>query len=151
MGACLEMRSSALEIQEYLQAQVRDQEWTIGTEEANENSWIFSRELNTAELMSYTKDETRPSGITWTGGNAVVRINTTAVDDDYTRAIVSAGFRGYGESQDKLIMPRPWWPVDSNGSLESSLIALLKSHFQGVLEQDPGSAESQSSVKCQHP
>ena len=150
-GACLELRSSALEIQEYLQAQVRDEEWTIGTEEANENSWIFSRGLNSAELMSYTKDETRPSGITWTGGNAVVRINTTELGDGYTRAMVSAGFRGYGESQDKLVLPREWWPVDSNGSLEASFIALLKSRFEGVPEQTHDSAEAPSSVNCQHP
>ena len=108
---------------------MREQQWRLGTEEASENSWSFSRELSAEELLRYTKEETRPRTVAWTGGSVFVQVATTEIDGGYTRAIVRARFRGYGESRDKFAMQRKWWPLDSNGGLEASIADMLKKHF----------------------
>ncbi len=131
-SACLELRFSALDIQEYLQTYVRDQQWKISSEHVGEHAWTFSRELNKDELLSNTKPDKETDRIIWSGGSVLIQVQTTELEGGYTRAIVVAHFQGYGQSEDKFAMPREYWPLESNGTLETSLSAALEKHFNAL-------------------
>lgn len=128
-NACLEVRFLPLDIQEYLQTYVREQQWKISKEHVGEQTLIFSRELNKDELLGYTKHDNGWDRIIWSGGSALIQLQTTELEGGYTRATIAARFQGYGENRDKFAMPREFWPLESNGTLETSLSAALEKHF----------------------
>jgi hypothetical protein len=128
-SACLEVRFLPLDIQEYLQTYVREQHWKISKEHVGEQNLIFSRELNKDELLGYTKHDNAWDRIIWSGGSAVIQLQTTEVEGGYTRATITARFQGHGENKDKFAIPREFWPLESNGTLESSLSAAFEKHF----------------------
>jgi hypothetical protein len=128
-SACIEIHSEVLVVQEFLQKWVRSLNWKLVDEHTNENSWDFSRKLTVNELMGFTKSEGRVPGIEWQSGSAFVQITTTVVNDGFARTVIHAQFRGIGENKDKLATPRDWYPLESNGSLESSMADALTKHF----------------------
>jgi hypothetical protein len=127
--ACVELASSPLEIQEYLQAFARKQQWPITEEHVTEDSWVFSRELSPEEFLKATKKTSLVDKVDWTGGSAVIHINTVQLSGGFARTIVQAEFRGYGQSKDQFAMQREYWSLDSNGSLETALTTILADHF----------------------
>ena len=127
--ACVELTSSPLEIQEYLQAFSRKQQWPITEEHVTEDSWVFSRELDREELLKVTKKTSLVDKVDWTGGSAVVHINTAQLSGGFARTIVRAEFRGYGQSKDQFAMQREYWSLESNGSLEAALTTILTDHL----------------------
>ena len=127
--ACVELASSTLEIQEYLQALARKQQWPITEEHVTEDSWVFSRELSPEEFLKATKKTALVDKVDWTGGSAVIHINTVQLSGGFARTIVQAEFRGYGQSKDQFAMQREYWSLDSNGSLETALTTILADHF----------------------
>ncbi len=129
LSACIEVRSGVLEVQEVLQAKVRELQWSIHDENLTESSWRFMRELTKNELLSMTREETSQHGVEWNRGRATIQVVSTGIEDGYTRTVVQVQFRGYGETRDKLVTPRDWWAMDSNGSLEESLLEVLRKHF----------------------
>ena len=131
-SACLELRFSPLDIQEYLQTYVREQQWKISREHVGEQALTFSRELNKDELLGHTKRDKEPDRIIWSGGSAFIQLQTTELEGGYTRAIVVARFQGYGVSEDKFAMPRQYWTFESNGTVEASLSAALEKHFNAL-------------------
>jgi len=128
---CSEVRDSILAAQEYLQKYVREQRRSLSDEQVSEDMWTFSLDLGKDELIRYAKlsPEAR---IDWTGGKALLNVRTSALDDGFTRVIVTMRVDAYGEPEDKFV-PRPKsWPVPSNGSLEAALLSALRVHLQAV-------------------
>ena len=128
-GVCVEVRTGILEVQEILQAKVRDFRWNIHDEILNDNSWLFLRDLDVNELMGMTKEDKRPQDVEWKSGSVTLRVTTTDVGEGFTRTIILAQFRGVGETKDKLKVQHDWWPLESNGSLEESLMEAIRKHF----------------------
>ena len=128
-GACIELAFSALEIREYLQSFARIQQWKISDDQVNEDSWIFSMELNKDELLRDTTEDSRNRGVEWTGGSVRVHVNTVPLPDGYSRTIVRASFRGYGRSADQFAVQKEYWQLDSTNNLENSIVSALRSHF----------------------
>jgi hypothetical protein len=128
-GACIELAFSTLEIQEYLQSFARTQQWKINDDQVNEDSWIFSMELNKDELMRDTTEDSKNRRVEWTGGIVRVHVNTVPVPDGYSRTIVRASFRGYGRSADQFAPQKEYWQLESNNNFENSIVSALRSHF----------------------
>ena len=128
-GVCVEVRTGILEVQEILQAKVRELRWSIHDEILNESAWMFLRDLDVNELFGMTKEDQRPDDVEWKSGSATVRVTTTDVGEGFTRTIILAQFRGAGETKDKLKVQHEWWPLESNGSLEESLVEAIRKHF----------------------
>lgn len=128
-GACIELAFSTLEIQEYLQSFARTQQWKISDDQVNEDSWIFSMELNKDELLRDTTEDSRNRGVEWTGGIVRVHVNTVPVPDGYSRTIARASFRGYGRSADQFAPQKEYWQLESNNNFENSIVSALRSHF----------------------
>jgi len=128
-GVCVEARTGILEVQEILQAKVRELRWNIHDEILNENSWLFVRDLDANELLGTTKEDKRPRDVEWKSGSVTIRVTTTDAGEGFTRTIILAQFRGVGETTDKLKMQHEWWPLESNGSLEESLMEAVRKHF----------------------
>lgn len=128
-GACIELAFSTLEIQEYLQSYARTQQWKISDDQVNEDSWIFSMELNKDELLRDTTEDSRNRGVEWTGGIVRVHVNTVLVPDGYSRTIVRASFQGYGRSTDQFAPQKEYWQLESNNNFENSIVSALRSHF----------------------
>lgn len=128
-GVCVEVRTGILEVQEILQAKVRDFRWSIHDEILNDNSWLFLRDLDVKELLGMTKEDKRPQDVEWKSGSVTLRVTTTDVREGFTRTIILAQFRGVGETKDKLKVQHEWWPLESNGSLEESLMEAIRKHF----------------------
>jgi hypothetical protein len=131
-GACLEIRSTALEIQEYLQAYGREQKWNLSDEHVAEDAWTFSRKLERDELLRYTKNDANTDRVKWTSGVAFVQVKTMELDEGFVRVQVSAHFQGYGESADRFAPPKEFWPMKSNTTLENQLISVLEAHFKSA-------------------
>lgn len=131
-GACIEMSFSVLEIQEYLQAYTRKQEWNISNEQLGEDSWTFARELTKDELLQCTKRTPETETIAWTRGTVSLRVSTVVLADGFTRTVIRTSYRGYGESTDKFAAQKKYWELESNGKLEESLVSALRSHFQSA-------------------
>lgn len=128
--ACLEVHASSLEVQEHLQAFVREQRWGVGDEDISEDVWSFSMQLSKQQLLSYTKLDATTERVNWRNGKASVFIQTTELNDGYTRTVVRAYFDGFGESKDDIYaMKRDSWKLPSNGSLEATLVGALHAHF----------------------
>lgn len=128
-GVCVEVRSGILEVQETLQAKVRELRWNIHDETLNESSWIFLRDLDVSELLGMTRQEKRPQDVEWTSGSVTIQVTTTEIEGGFTRTIITTKFRGAGETKDKLKIQHDWWPLDSNGTLENTLMDALRKHF----------------------
>jgi len=131
-GVCVEVRTGILEVQEILQAKVRDLRWKIHDEILNDNSWLFLRDLDVNELLGMTKKDKRPQDVEWKGGSVTLRVTTTDVGEGFTRTIILAQLRGVGKTKDKLKVQHEWWPLESNGSLEESLMEAIRKHFAPV-------------------
>lgn len=118
---CVETRLSALDVQEYLQKFIREQQWPAKDQQASEEMWTFTVSLDKESLAKYTKPFVDPH-IHWDGGKGLVQVRTTEQNGGYTQVFISATFDGYGSSEDTLATKRDRWPMESNGNLESELI-----------------------------
>jgi hypothetical protein len=128
-GACAELVSSTLEIQEYLQSYARAQQWKITADQMNEDSWTFSLEIDKDELVRDTTDDSKKKRVEWTAGVVRVHVNTAQLRDGYSRTIVRARFRGYGRPADQFAMEKEYWDLDSNNNFENSVVTALRTHF----------------------
>jgi hypothetical protein len=129
-SACLEVRSTSLGVQEYLQSFLRQQRWRVSDEDAQESLWSFRVHLTAEELLGYAKPDSTTQRMSWTSGRAVVLVKTADLGDGYTRTIVSAHFEGYGEPDDALATRRTSWALGSNGKLETALINGLRERLR---------------------
>jgi hypothetical protein len=130
---CLEMRSTALEIQEYLQTYGREEKWNLSGEHVAEDAWTFSRKLEKEELLRYTKNDANTDRVNWTSGVAFIQVNTIELNDGFVRVQVSVRFQGYGQSLDRFAPPKEFWPLKSNATFENQLISVLEKHFKSTL------------------
>jgi hypothetical protein len=131
-STCMEVHSTALDVQEYLQAQGREEKWNLGDEHVAEDAWTFSRKLERDELVRFTKQDANAERVNWTSGAAFVQVNTLELDDGFVRVQISSRFEGYGQSADQFAPPRESWPLSSNGALENQLISILGKHFKNA-------------------
>ena len=134
-NACLEVHSTPLDIQEYLQAYAREEKWNIADERVADDTWTFARILEKKHLLSTTKSNSSNSHVAWTSGKALAKVRTEELEDGFTRVSIAAGFVGYGQDSDRFAPQRQSWPLDSNGTLEAQLISALETHFR-TLRQD---------------
>jgi hypothetical protein len=123
--ACLDVRENSLAVQESLQKFVREQRWNIGEEQVTEDTWTFSRYLKQEELGEYTQPWRGPA-IDWRAGKVQINVRTAELPDGYARTIITARFEGYGDLQDQFATKRESWILQSNGTLESAMIAVLQ-------------------------
>jgi hypothetical protein len=130
---CLEMRSTALEIQEYLQTYGREEKWNLSGEHVAEDAWTFSRKLEKEELLRYTKNDANTDRVNWTSGVAFIQVKTIELNDGFVRVQVSVRFQGYGQSSDRFAAPKEFWPLKSNTTFENQLISVLEKHFKSTL------------------
>jgi len=129
-AGCVELAFPPLEVQEYLQSYVRNQQWKIGEEHLTEESWSFSRELSKDELLRFTKKNANLTRVNWSGGEALVQISTVQVAEGFARTVIHASFRGYGQNADQFAQQREYWELESNNNLESSIRSALEAHFK---------------------
>ena len=130
--ACLEARASALDIQEFFQSFVREQNWQVGEEKIAEDTLTFFRYLDKDELLSFSNAGPFAGRVTWTEGKAFVRISTLAIKEGFTRVQVSARFQGHGQNVDRFAPPKDSWELESNGTLEKNLISALELHLKSL-------------------
>lgn len=123
-AACLDVRENALAVQEHLQKFVREQRWDIGEEQMSEDTWTFARYLKKTEVGEYTQPWTG-TAIEWRSAKALITVRTTEIPDGYTRTLVTTRIEGYGEQEDQFATKRESWSLQSNGTLESVLTAVL--------------------------
>ena len=128
-GACVELASSPLEIQEYLQSFARQERWSITADQLSEDSWTFSLEIDKDELLRDTVDESSPKGIEWTGGTVRVHLSTLQLPDGFARTTVRASFRGFGRNTDQFAMQKEYWELESSNAFENSIASALRNHF----------------------
>jgi hypothetical protein len=131
-AACIELAFSPLEIQEYLQSYVRNQQWKFGEEHLTEDSWTFSRELSKDELLSFTDKNANLARVNWSGGAALVHVSTVQVGEGFARTVIRASFRGYGLNEDQFTQRREYWELESNNNLETSIRSALEAHFKSA-------------------
>jgi hypothetical protein len=131
-STCLELHSTAIDVQEYLQAQGREEKWNLGDEHLAEDAWTFSRKLDRNELLLFTKQDANAQPVNWTSGAAFVQVTTLELDDGFVRVQISARFEGYGQSADRFAPPRETWPLSSSITLERQLIFILGKHFKNA-------------------
>ncbi len=129
-STCLEVHSTALDVQEYLQAQGREEKWNLGNEHVAEDAWTFSRKLERDELLHFTKQDANAQPVNWKSGAAFVQVSTLNLDGGFVRVQISAWFEGYGQSVDRFAPPKDSWPLGSNFTLEGQLISILGKHFK---------------------
>lgn len=130
--ACLEAKASALDIQEFFQSFVRTQGWNIGEEQGTEDLWTFARYLTKEELLRFAREGLFAGRVNWRDGRTLVQVRTVELDGGFTRVLVSARFEGYGQSVDQFAPPKESWHLDSNGSLENSMVSALEAHFKSL-------------------
>jgi hypothetical protein len=130
--ACIELSASTLDIQEYLQFDLRNQHWAIVEEHLTEDSWTFSLAMSKDDLLGATRAGSSSVRVEWRSGTALVQISSSALADGFTRTVVRARFRGYGEALDKFAPQREHWELESNGTLEASIVSTLKARFKAA-------------------
>jgi hypothetical protein len=130
--SCLEVHSTALEVQEFLQASGREEKWNLIEEQVGEDMWTFTRKLEKDELLQLTNRDANSEGVNWTSGVVFVQLRTAELAAGFVRVQVSARFRGYGQNQDRFAPPKESWPLSSNGSLENHLLSVLEAHFKST-------------------
>ena len=131
-GACTEIHSTTLEIQEYLQAYGREQKWNLSDEHVAEDTWTFTRKLEREELLRYTKNDANTDRVNWTSGVVFVQVKTLDLDKGFVRVQVSARFQGYGQNLDRFAPPKESWPLSSNRTLENQLVSALEAHYKSA-------------------
>lgn len=132
--SCIEVRSTALEVQEFLQAYGRDQKWSLLDEHVGEDGWTFTRRLEKDELLSLTKKDANAEGVNWTSGESFVQVETLELDGGYVRVRVTARYRGHGQSSDRFAPPKEYWELSSNFGFENQLISALETHMKNVAQ-----------------
>jgi hypothetical protein len=131
--ACLEVKGEALEIQETLQALVRDLKWRVHENHASEDSWTFVRSLNVEELEKYADTKVLLEPVEFEYGKAALLVRTADLGQGFVRVQISAQFQGEGKSSDAVVkQPVTSWPLRSKGTLEQELIAALRSRYKHV-------------------
>ena len=130
VNACLEIAANSLDVQERLQALVRETRWTVSDEDTDPFFWTFSVQVTKDELVADTQPEPAAEQVDWTGGKARVMVQTSELPGGYTRLTVSANFDGLGESEDKFAPQRASWKLKSNGRLEAALIEALRKRLK---------------------
>jgi hypothetical protein len=126
--ACLEIKGSALEVQEYLQKLAWELKWSAQDEQTSEDLWSISIALGEDELLIYAKPFSDPR-VEWHAGKAVINAQTTGLPDSFTRVVINAKFEGYGAQIDQFAPKRNSWPLPSNGKLEAKIADSLRAHF----------------------
>ena len=133
LPSCIEMKGEALEMQESLQAAVRDLKWRVFENHASEDSWTFIRSLNVEELESYADTKVLLEPVEFEYGKAALLVRTTELGQGFVRVQISAQIQGEGKSSDAVVkQPVTSWPLRSKGTLERELIALLQSRYRHV-------------------
>ena len=132
VDSCLELRSTTLEVQEYLQAYGREQKWNLGDEHVAEDAWTFTRKLEREELLRYAQNDANTARVNWTSGAAFVQVRTAELEEGFVRVQIAARFQGYGQRLDRFAPQKEFWPLSSNGSLEKQLISVLEMHFKNA-------------------
>jgi hypothetical protein len=130
--SCVEVHSGILDVQEFLERFVRNQEWTLLDERADEQTLTYIRKLQTNELLNYTNSRGNRDAVVWTGGKAFIQMKTTTLSQGFTRIEIVVTFEGHGENQDSFAPPKETWPLESNGSLETALITAVENHFRSI-------------------
>ena len=129
--ACIEVKGEALEVQEFLQAAVRDWQWRIGENRASEDTWAFVRYCNVEELEKYTDTKVLIEAVEFTSGKAAVTVRTSEIGEGYLRVQISAHFVGEGKSTDKVVaQPGSEWALKSKGGLEQELITAVQTRYR---------------------
>jgi hypothetical protein len=131
-SVCIEVHSTAIEVQEYLQAYGRQEKWNLIDEHVAEDAWTFSRKLEKEELLRYSKNDASTDHVSWTSGVAFVEIKTMELAEGFVRVQIAARFQGYGQNADRFAPPKEFWPLISNGTLENHLISVLEAHFKNL-------------------
>jgi len=127
--ACVEVQTPALDVQDFFQSFVREQTWRIGEENVAEEAWSFYRYMDKGELLRFSKEGPFAGRVNWTQGKALIQVRTRELEKGFTRVEVAARFRGYGQSVDRFAPPKDSWLLESNGTLEKTLISALESHL----------------------
>lgn len=131
--ACLEVKGEALEIQETLQAAVRDLKWRVHENHASEDSWTFLRSLNVEELEKYADTKVLIEPVEFEYGKAALLVRTADIGQGFVRVQISAQFQGEGKSSDAVVkQPVTSWPLRSKGALEQELLTDLQSRYKHV-------------------
>jgi hypothetical protein len=128
-AACLDVRESSLAVQESLQKFVREQRWNIGEESVTEDTWTFSRYLKREELSDFVRPWTGKA-IEWRAAKVLINVRTTELPGGYARTVVTARYEGYGEPEDQFAPKRESWTLQSNGAMESSLLAVVSRQLE---------------------
>ncbi len=84
------------------------------------------------DLVGATKALLNSEKVQWQSGTAQVQIISATLADGFTRTIVRARFRGYGEATDKFAPKREYWELESNGTLEASIVSTLMARFKAA-------------------
>jgi hypothetical protein len=129
--ACMEMKGEALEIQETLQAVVRDLKWRVHENHVSEDSWTFVRTLNVEELENYADTKVLLEPVEFEYGKAALMVRTADAGQGYVRVQISARIQGEAKSADAVVkQPASSWPLRSKGTLEQELIAALQGRYK---------------------
>ena len=129
-GVCIELAYPQLDIQEFLQARARKEQWKIFLEHVSEETWSFSIELSKEELLNSTNDSRLNGRVEWTKGIALVTVNTFPLPDGLSRTIIRASFRGYAKAVDQFLVEREYWELESNHNFESTMITALQNYIK---------------------
>ena len=133
LPACIEIKGEALEIQETLQATVRDLKWRVHENHASEDSWTFVRSLNVEELEKYADTKVLLEPLEFEYGKAALLVRTSDLGQGFVRVQISAQIQGEGKSSDAAVkQPVTTWPLRSKGTLELELISLLQGRYRHV-------------------
>jgi hypothetical protein len=125
---CIEVKGEPIEVQEFLQAFARDQEWRSGEHHASEDTWSFVRYLNVEELGKYADTKVLIESVKFSSGKAAVVVRTSDAGGGYVRVQVTARFQGEGQSEDKVMaQPGSIWTLASRGVFEEEFVGALKS------------------------
>lgn len=131
--ACLEVKGEAMEIQETLQAAVRDLKWRVHDNHASEDSWTFVRSLNAEELENYGDTKVLLEPVEFEYGKAALLVRTADIGQGFVRVQISAQIQGEGKSADTVVkQPATSWPLRSKGTLEQELMTALQSRYKHV-------------------
>ena len=133
LPACIEMKGEALEIQETLQAAVRDLKWRVSENRASEDSWTFVRSLNVEELERYADTKVLVEPVEFEYGKAALMVRTADIGQGFVRVQISAQIQGEGKSADTVVkQPVTSWPLRSRGTLEKELLASLQFRYKHI-------------------
>lgn len=125
------MQGEGIEVQEFLQSTVREQQWRVGENHASEDTWSFMRYLGLDDLERYADTKVLTEPVKFTGGKVAVVVRTTDLPDGYVRVQITTHFQGDGKSTDQIVaQPANIWPLHSKGVLEQELLSALQTKFR---------------------